>query len=68
MTIADKVKKLIKDFNGIKEPEFKRVSFPIGIRTCDGEPFAIILYLDTLPTHALLDALRDDLEYLSEPH
>jgi hypothetical protein len=68
VTIADKVKKLIKDFNGIKEPEFKRVSFPIGIRACDGEPFAIILYLDTLPTHALLDALRDDLEYLSEPH
>jgi len=68
LTITDKIKRLIKEYHGIKEPHLKRVSFPIGVRACDGEPFAILLYLDTLPTHALLDALREDLEYLSEAH
>lgn len=68
MTLTDKVKKLIRDFNGVKEPEYKRVSFPIGIRCFDDSPLEIVLYISPMPTHALLDALRDDLEYLTRAH
>ena len=66
-TIEQKVKALIKDFNGVKERARKRISFPCGVLP-DGTPYEIELYLTPLPTHALLDHIRDDLEYLRKAH
>lgn len=65
MNIVDKVKLLIRNHGGIKEPALKRISFPVGVLG-DGKTFEILLYLTPMPTHAVLDCIKEDLEYFSE--
>ena len=66
-TITEKVKALIRDFNGIKEPAREIISFPCGV-LADGRVFELELHLRPMPSHALLDCLREDLEYLRKAH